>query len=125
MKSAAILLAVLAAAAADVSPRASSFNPKRLVEERSFAAPNLWLVAPGGKYVATAIGGDSFGVIDVATGRDAGQIGDSGGGGRHDGNFGQSDRYLATTANDGPVRVWDAASRKEVASFKLPHPGYT
>jgi WD40 repeat protein len=127
MKAAAILLPVLAALVADVTPRSSNFHPKRLVEERSFAAPGLWLVAPGGKFIATATGGDSVGLIDVATGRDLGVLGDHDNGGRHDGNFGQSDHILATTANDGTVKVWDAATRKEIATFKdpFPHAGYT
>ena len=127
MKTAALLLAAAALAATDISPKSGTFNPKRLQQERSFAAPGLWLFAPGGKYVATATGIDGFGLIDVVTGKDLGSIGNHPGG-RHDGNFGQNDHILATTSNDGEVRVWDATTRKEIASFvgdKQPHPGYT
>jgi WD40 repeat protein len=123
MKFIASLAVLLAAFGPDVTPRLSPFYPRRLVEERTFDAPGLWLMAPGGKVIATAMGGDSFGLIDVATGRNF-ELGDHKPGGRHDGNFGQSERYLATTANDGPVKVWDAVTRKEIASFK-PHGGYT
>jgi WD40 repeat protein len=126
MKAAAILLPVLAALAADVTPKSSAFNPRRLGEERSFAVTGLWLIAPGGKFIATEAGADGVGIVDVKTGLDMGVIGDHDGGGRHDGNFGQSDRILATTSNGGLVKVWDAATRKEIATFKEPpHPGYT
>ena len=124
MKFVALVFAALVSLAPDVSPRSSSFHPKRLSEERSISAAGLWLIAPGGKFIATAAGGDSVGLIEVATGNDLGVLGEHSGG-RHDGNFGQSDRILATTANDGPVKVWDATTRKEIASFKSPHPGYT
>lgn len=123
MKAAAILLAASTVLVADITPKAGTFNPKRLSLERSFSAPGLWLFAPGGKYIATATGINSFGLIDVATGKDLGVLGDHPLG-RHDGNFGQSDRILATTSNDGEVKVWDATTRKEIGSFK-PHAGYT
>src|SRR5262245_49071419 len=123
MKTAAILLSGLALAFGDVTPRSSSFNPKRLGEERSFSAPGLWLVSPGGRFIATATDDTGFGLIEAATGRDFGTVG-SHEGGRHDGNWGQSDRILATTGEDGIVKAWDAGSRKEIASFK-PHAGYT
>ncbi len=125
MKAAAILLSALAVTLGDVTPRSSSFNPRRLGEERSFAAGGLWLVGPGGRYIATATGTDSFGLIDVATGRDLGAVGEHTGTVRHDGNWGQSERILATCAMDGSVKVWDATTRKEIAEFKSPHPGYT
>lgn len=124
MKTAAILLSGLALAFGDVTPRSSAFNPKRLGEERSFSAPLLWLLSPGGKYVATAIDDTGFGLMETATGRDLGSVGSHDKGGRHDGNWGQSDRIFATTSGDGEVKVWDAATRKEIAAFK-PHAGYT
>jgi len=124
MKTAAILLSGLALAFGDVTPRSSSFNPKRLGEERSFSAPGLWLVSPGGRFIATSLDETTFGLIDAATGRDLGTVGKHESGGRHDGNWGQSDRILATTSGDGEVKVWDAVARKEIASFK-PHAGYT
>ena len=124
MKSAAILLSALVAVFGDVTPRSNTFDPKRLVEERSFSAASLWLVSPGGKYIATATGADSFGLIDATTGRDLGEVGEHAGTVRHDGNFGQSDRFLAIAGNDGTVKVWDATTRKEIASLQ-PHEGFT
>ena len=124
MKSAAILLSALASVLGDVTPRSSAFDPRRLVEERSISAGSLWLVSPGGRYIATATGADSFGLIDTATGRDVGQVGEHAGTVRHDGNWGQSDRFLATAGNDGTVKVWDAQARKEIASL-TPHEGFT
>ncbi|HZL71705.1 MAG TPA: hypothetical protein VFC86_04545 [Planctomycetota bacterium] len=124
MKTGAMVLAVVAFALGDVTPKSNAFNPRGLREERTFAAPGLWLLSPGGKYVATSTGGDSFGLIESATGRDLGAFGDHGGAGRHDGNWGASDRFLATTGSDGTVKVWDATTRKEVGSMK-PHSGFT
>lgn len=124
MKPAAILLSALAFLAADVTPRSSSFDPRRLREERSFAAPGLWLLGAGGKFIATGSGRDAFGLIDATTGRDFGIVGDHGGQGRHDGNWGQSDRILATTSDAGLVKVWDATTRKELLSIE-PHAVYT
>ena len=124
MKTAAILLSSLTLAFGDVTPRSSSLNPKSLGVERSFSAPLLGNISPGGKYVATAIDETGFGLIDSATGRDLGILGSHDTGGRHDGNWGQSDRILATTSGDGIVKVWDAVARKEIGSFK-PHEGYT
>jgi WD40 repeat protein len=123
MKSGAMVLAVLAVLLGDVSPKSGTFNPKRLAKERDFAAPGLWLMSPGGRFITTATGIDSFGLIDATTGRELGRLGDHTGG-RHDGNWGRSDRILATTSNDGAVKVWDAITRKEVASLR-PHAGYT
>ena len=124
MKTAALLFSALAALAGDVTPHSSSVHPKRLAEERSFPAPGLWLISPGGKFIATEGPGDSFGLIDGATGRDLGRMGDAMAGGRHDGNWGQSGRFIAITSNDGSVRVWDATTRKETASMR-PHEGVT
>ena len=126
MKLAAILLSTLAFIVGDVTPRSGSFNPKRLAQVRSFPAPGLWLLAPGGKFIATMTGGDGVGLIDATTGRDLGVLGDHGGSVRHDGNWGQSDRILATTASNGSVKVWDAVTRKEIGSIKTPpHDGFT
>lgn len=123
-----MILAAIAVAIGDVTPRFGNFNPKRLVEERSFAAPGLWLLSAGGKYIASNKDGDSFNLIETSTGKDLGSFGGHGGAGRHDWNWGQSDRILATTAGDGAVKVWDATTRKEIASFtgdQQPHSGYT
>lgn len=123
MKLGATVLAVLAVLLADVSPKSGTFNPKRLAKERDFAAPGFWLVSPGGRFITTATG-DSFGLIDATNGRDFGKLGDHVGG-RHDGNWGRSDRILATTSNDGAVKVWDATTQKEIASLRPHAPGYT
>jgi WD40 repeat protein len=127
MKVGAMILAAAAVAFGDVTPRASTFNPRRIAEERSFDAPNLWLVSAGGRYIATQTGADAFGLIDTSTGKDVGAFGDHGGMGRHDGNWGQSDRLLATAGSDGTVKVWDATTRKEVVSIagRDAHAGYT
>jgi len=109
---------------ADVTPRTSTFDPRRLAEERSFAVPETWLVGAGGKYIATETGAGSIGLIDATTGRNLGVIDELGGPSRHDWNWGQSDRILAITAHDGNVKVWDATTRKEIASLK-PHEGMT
>jgi WD40 repeat protein len=124
MKAGAIVLAAIAVALGDVTPRASWFNPKRLREERSFAAPRAWLMSAGGRFIATTTGDDSFGIIDVASGRDLGAFGAHKNAAMHDGNWGGSDRYLATCdESDAAVKVWDATTRKEVLSIS-PHPGY-
>jgi WD40 repeat protein len=123
MKFAAILLSGLAIAALDATPRGGTFNPKGLAEERTFPAPNAWLFSAGGRFIATEIDESAFGLIDTATGRDFGQLGKHPRA-RHDGNFGQSDRVLATTGNNGDVKVFDALSRKELLSLAQPHPSY-
>ena len=123
MKAPAILLSAFLVAA-DATPRSVTFAPNRLALERSFPAPGLWLMAPGGRYIATETGGDSFGLLDAAAGRDLGVWGGHEGAARHDGNWGLSGRFLATCGMDGSVRVWDAATKKQVAIFS-PHAGYT
>ena len=123
MKIAAILLSGLALASADATPRGGTFNPRILAEERSFPAPDAWLFSAGGRFIATEIGDTDFGLIDTATGKkDAEPLGKHRRA-RHDGNFGQSDHILATTGNDGDVKVFNAISRKELFTIR-PHPGY-
>lgn len=118
------LLILAALLLPDVTPRSSNFDPRRLVEERSIVVPETWLMGAGGKFIVTETGAGAVGLIDAANGRDLGQIGDHGGAGRHDWNWGQSDRVIASTASDGTVRAWDATTRKEIASLR-PHAGMT
>ncbi|HTF56029.1 MAG TPA: hypothetical protein VK661_02070 [Planctomycetota bacterium] len=124
MKSAAILFAAGWFLFGDVTPRSNSLDPRHLVELRSYPAPGLWLVGSGGRFIATDTGGDDIGLLDAATGRDLGPLTGSGGSGRHDGNWGADGRTFASASNDGTVKVWDAATRKELASL-TPHTGYT
>jgi len=124
MKSAAILFAVVCVLFGDVTPRSNSLDPRRLVELRSYPAPGLWLVGSGGRFIAVDSGGDDIGLLDAATGREAGQLGGPGGSGRHDGNWGADGRTFASASNDGSVKVWDAVTKKELVSL-TPHTGYT
>jgi hypothetical protein len=118
------LLILAALLLPDVTPRSSTFDPRRLVEERSFAVPESWLMGAGGRFIVTETEAGELGLIDAATGRNLGPIGDASAAGRHDWNWGQSDRVIATTSNDGTVRAFDATTRKEIASLR-PHAGMT
>lgn len=124
MKTAAILFAAAGVLLGDVTPRSNALDPRHLVELRSYPTPGLWLVGSGGRFIATDSGAEEIGLLDAATGRDAGSLGGSGGSGRHDGNWGADGRTFASASNDGTVKVWDAATRKELASL-TPHTGYT
>ncbi|HEY3226790.1 MAG TPA: hypothetical protein VGK61_07345 [Planctomycetota bacterium] len=124
MKFTAILFAAAGVLFGDVTPRSNSLDPRRLVELRSYPAPGVWLVGSGGRFIATDTGGEEIGLLDAATGRDAGPLAGHGGSGRHDGNWSADGRTFASASNDGSVKVWDAVTRKEIASF-TPHTGYT
>jgi WD40 repeat protein len=123
------LIAILFAAAAslslpDATPKEGHFEPRGLAELRSFAAPGVWLVGPGGRFIATNAGNDEIGLIDVATGHELGLLGGHAPTGKHDGNWSANGRILASAGDDTSVKVWDAVTRREINSF-TPHAGYT
>jgi len=124
MRPIAILFAAASLALADATPKSGQFEPKGLVELRSFVVSNVWLLGPGGRYIATSTGNDEIGLFDVATGRDLGLLGGHAPTGKHDGNWSLNGRILASAGDDTSVKVWDAVGRKEIASF-TPHAVFT
>lgn len=119
MRPAALLLGLLLA---DSSGRAGPPDLARFDLLRSFGPVHASALSPAGDRVAV-YSGASVKLVDVREGKEVhvlrghtAQI--------HDSGWSADGQVFATCGYDGTVRIWHAATGREIACLERPHPGY-